>query len=1037
MVTLFFVSASTAVPQSSLFRYEAYSVDQGLSQSSVWSILQDSQGFMWFGTADGLNRYDGHSFRIFRHDARDSTSIAKNNIYVLHEDRAGNVWIGTSAGLNKYDRHSDSFERLVSQERYQKSFLALRINSILEDRSGRLWFGTVEGLVIVAPDGNILKQIPDADLGPSGSLARGLSVFSEDDQGGVWITNFGYLFRCDPTTWKFDLVGPNGLDQRIRPFRWFEDHDGTRWIGTMGNGVWSFEPRTNQWRRYIHDPHDAASVCDSTISSIGEDNEGRLWFGGPRNGLCFLDRSTGKFHPFKPTPGGEKNGRYEGVTAIRRDRSGLLWVGYDGAGVIKINPYERKFRHVLLPRSTAGATGDNFFKAIMADHLGDVWLGTYDQGIVVWNDSTSVVRRYPHKNSGQESPSGNSIVAFLEDKKNNVWVGTMSGLDEFDRSRGRFVHHPIPRLDTDGVRGRIVQSLCEDGFGNIWCGTASRLLKYDRPTNRLQAVLPASDLSNAVIPTGFTVLTLDTDGMLWIGTHGAGVVHVRNDGTVLERFQHNPSDVQSLSHNVVKSILLADGGVLWIGTEEGLNRFDRTTQQWNIYRTSDGLPNDFIYGVLMDDQKRLWISTNRGLSRMDASDPDRPLFRNFTVDDGLQSYEFNTGSYYEMQDGRMLFGGVNGFNIFHPDSVEDNHHIPSVVFTGFKKFDQPFDLGADIGVLEEVRLEPEESVFSFEFVALEFTNPASNRYAYKMEGFDNEWIYCGTRREARYTNLDPGEYTFHVKGSNNDGVWNEKGTSIRVVVVPPFWKTGWFIFCATAFGVAVFGASIRYVSTRKLRRKIEQLEREKAIQEERQRTRERIARDLHDDLASTVGSAGLFIESVKHQLPDAPTEAKEFLDRTSSLLTEAEQAMSDIVWSVSPQHDTLDSLLLRIRLLTVDVCKAAGMKYEVDVDAATGDHRLAEDMRRSIFLVFKEAVNNAARHSGATLVRVKIKVAEESLELTISDNGKGLPAKRDGPTQRGHGLRNMENRAKEIGAEYSLVTAEGKGTTIQLTVRIT
>ncbi len=992
---------------------------------------------MWFGTADGLNRYDGHSFRIFRHDARDSTSISKNNVLVLYEDRSGSIWIGTSAGLNKYHRRSGAFERVASQPRYQKSFLTLRINSILEDQSGRLWVGTVEGLVILDPDGNILKHIPNSDLGPSGSLVPGISVLSEDSQGTIWVTNFGYLFRCDPLTLKFDLVGPSGPHQIIDPFSWFEDHQGMRWIGTRGNGAWSFEPTTNQWQHYIHDPRDASSICDSTIRSIGEDNEGRLWFGGTRNGLCFLDRSTGKFGLFKPTAGDEKNARYEGVTTIGRDRSGLLWVGYDGAGVLKINPYRKKFRHVLLQRSTARASGDNFFKALMADHLGDVWLGTYDQGIIVWNESTNVVRRYPHRDGGPESPSGNAIFTLLEDRNKNVWVGTISGLDEFDRFSDRFIHHPIPHLDTDGARGRIVQSLCEDRFGNIWCGTATRLLKYDRASNRLQVVLSASDLSNAVIPPGFTVLTPDTDGTLWIGTFSAGVVHIRNDGTVLERFLHDPSGARSLSNNVVKNILIADGGVLWIGTEEGLNRFEWSTQRWHVYRTSDGLPNDFIYGVLMDNRGRLWISTNRGLSRMDASDPDRPVFRNYNVDDGLQSYEFNTGSYYKMRDGRMLFGGVNGFNIFHPDSVLDNHHVPSVAITGFKKFDQPFDLGADIAVLEEVRLDPGESVFSFEFIALEFTNPASNQYAYKMEGFDNGWIYCGTRREARYTNLDPGEYVFRVKGSNNDGIWNDEGVSIRVVVVPPFWKTGWFILCAAVSSVAAFGAGIRYISTRKLRRKIEQLEREKAIHEERQRTRERIARDLHDDLASTVGSAGLFIESVKHQLPDAPTEAKEFLDRTSSLLTEAEQAMSDIVWSVSPQHDTLESLLLRIRLLTADVCKAAGMKYEVDVNAATGEHRLAEDIRRSIFLVFKEAISNAARHSGATLVRVSITVADEVCELTISDNGRGLPAKQDGPTQRGHGLRNMEHRAKEIGAEYSLVTVEGRGTTIRLAVRMT
>jgi signal transduction histidine kinase len=306
-----------------------------------------------------------------------------------------------------------------------------------------------------------------------------------------------------------------------------------------------------------------------------------------------------------------------------------------------------------------------------------------------------------------------------------------------------------------------------------------------------------------------------------------------------------------------------------------------------------------------------------------------------------------------------------------------------------------------------------------------------------MEGFDKEWVRAGKRREARYTNLDAGEYVFHVMGSNNDGVWDTAGTRLQVAVIPPFWQAWWFLGVLTLTGAGVVGGTVRFVSTQKLKKRIAQLEREKAIQDERQRTRERIARDLHDDLASTVGSAGLFLESVKHQLPDAPLQAREFLDRTSSLLTEAEQAMSDIVWSVSPQHDTLDSLALRIRLHTADVCKAAGIRHEVAMDLGSLHNVMPEDVRRNIFLVFKEAVNNAARHSEATNVQVSLRCLDDAIELTVCDDGRGIPEKPIGESKRGHGLRNMELRAKEIGAEFSIATVEGKGTTIRVTKRMT
>ncbi len=328
-------------------------------------------------------------------------------------------------------------------------------------------------------------------------------------------------------------------------------------------------------------------------------------------------------------------------------------------------------------------------------------------------------------------------------------------------------------------------------------------------------------------------------------------------------------------------------------------------------------------------------------------------------------------------------------------------------------------------------------MFSFEFATLEFTNPLRNEYAYMMEGIDNEWIYCGTRREARYTNLDPGEYLFRVKGSNGDGVWDESGTSIRVIIVPPFWRTGWFMTIMGVILVGTFGGLVRYLSTRHLRRQIEQLERERVIQEERQKTRERIARDLHDDLASTVGSAGFFIESVKRQIGDAPAQAHEFLNKTSSLLTEAEQSMSDIVWSVSPQHDTAESLMVRIRLMTADICRAAGKQHQVDASCDKPSYVLPGDVRRNFYLVFKEAISNAARHSGAELIRVSAQLRDGLLELSVSDNGSGMEAGRLAASRSGHGLRNMKQRAEDIAADLTIASGAGGGTVVTLTRRMT
>lgn len=1014
------------------FRYEAISVEQGLSQSSVWCSMQDSSGFLWFGTADGLNRYDGYTFKVFRHNASDSTSLSNNTVWSLLEDRSGKIWIGTLGGVDWYDKRTGTFSHLASQDRYKNTFVASYTRSMLEDRSGRIWFGTIAGLAVLDPRTGDLTQIPiDSDNATTAS--QPLAVLHEDDKGNIWYSWGGQLFSRDESTGKVTRVPVTQKDQRAALAKSIRDRDGAYWFVTSANGVFSFDPSGNKWRSYAHDPKDTLSIPDNGFRTLCEDDAGNIWFGSITQGLCYLDRATGGFHAFRPDDRKSKNARYEGVASILRDRSGLLWIGYDGAGLVKINPHKNKFPHFLLPPSGAAVTGDNFFKALIVDHLGEVWLGTYDQGIAVLDRRADQVRRYRHVESDTNSLRSNSIFALLEDRNRNIWVGTISGLDMFDRVKGHFVHWSNPGLRDP--RDNIITALCEDATGTIWCGTATQLLTFDPIRNQLKVVFSTRDLVHLPITPGISMIAPSPDGSIWVGTLGGGLFKLRTDGSVERNFSRKRNEINTIAHNNVKTVAIEETGALWIGTEEGLNRYDPIKDQWNTYRVKDGLPNEFIYGLLLDKQQHLWISTNRGLSRMDIQDPDHPTFRNYTPDDGLQSYEFNTNVYFKTPGGEMFFGGVNGFNAFFPDSVNDNPVVPAVVLTGFKKFDQQFDLAGDFSTMSEIHLPYTESVFSFEFAALEYTDPTRNQYAYRMEGFRKDWVYCGNRREARYTNLDPGTYVFRVRGSNNDGVWNDHGASITVVIVPPFWRTWWFTGIVAVAGISAFGATVRFISVQKLRKRIRELEHEKAIQDERQKTRERIARDLHDDLASTVGSAGFFVESVKHQIPDAPSETKEFLDKTSSLLTEAEQAMSDIVWSVSPRHDTVESLLLRIRMTTADVCKASGMHYEVDCIA--GDHLdLAQDVRRNIYLVFKEAITNAARHSGGTLVRVRAKADNGVFELSVCDDGKGLPAVPDGSSKRGHGLRNMRTRAEEIGAQFMLESTEGKGTTVCVRKRI-
>ncbi|MBM2846221.1 MAG: signal transduction histidine kinase [Bacteroidetes bacterium] len=674
-----FISAHPHSFGQTQFRTQHYGVEDGLSQSSVWCTLQDRRGFLWFGTADGLNRYDGYSFRVFRHNPEDSTSLSNNLVWSLCEDTSGAIWVGTAAGIHRYDPRTESFARLADQPRYKGTYLEAPTRTILENHEGLLWFGTINGLAILDPVSGALKQVALSEFQPAAPIP-GITVLHEDDSGNVWLGTTEYLFRYERTTGTIRRVPVGEKDQKLFPFRSWKDHGGVYWFATVDKGVWSFNPGTGRWQHYINDPLNPTSLIDNHLRSVCEDNDGMLWFGTIRRGLCYLDQATGRFHSFKPSDEGTKNARYEGVSAILRDRSGLLWVGYDGAGVVKLNPYPNKFNHILLPQSDVNATGDNFFKALMVDHLGDVWLGMYDQGLSVLNRNTGRVKRYRHS-SDPRGLCGNTILALLEDKTGSIWIGTTDGLDEFDRGTGNFKHHDISSFTAGDQRGKVVASLCEDSSGTILIGTITRLLKFDRRRGHVEQVLSTIGLTGLALPPAINVISPTSDGALWIGTLGAGMLKVHNNGAVEKQFTHIPGSINSISHNRVKTILIDPDGILWIGTEEGLNRYNPQNDNWRVYRMRDGLPNDFIYGVLMDEKRNLWISTNRGISRMDTRDPDHPMFRNYTPDDGLQSYEFNTNCYFKMNDGHMLFGGVNGFNIFHPDSVRDNSGVPQIALT--------------------------------------------------------------------------------------------------------------------------------------------------------------------------------------------------------------------------------------------------------------------------------------------------------------------------------------------------------------------
>ncbi|HEY6192479.1 MAG TPA: two-component regulator propeller domain-containing protein [Bacteroidota bacterium] len=1002
--------------QSADLKYEVYSLEQGLSQSSVRCILRDNKGFLWFGTGDGLNRFDGYNFQVFHHDPQDSGSLGDDNVWTLAQDPSGRIWIGTERGLNAYDPGTDRFTRPENLGEFRHPWMGGRILRLVVRRSNRLW--------VAASKGTLVLDLTARRIQTSFASLRGtypVYPLAELSDETLWISSFDSIYRAPR--------GRDSLEPARLPFQSNslvisvnEDRSGVLWFGTIGDGLFEFDPKTGHSARHLY-YSTQPKLFDNQVRGAIEDPNGRLWVGTRNIGLTLFDRDRHTFSRFTPRVNEQANLRFETITSMYMDPSGVLWAGYDGSGIVRISTKPKKFEHVLLPSSGSEGSGESFLKPLMVDRSGAIWAGTYDKGLVVMDRGYKLLRRYLHTPEDPSGISSNTILSLLEDRAGTLFVGTAEGLDELDPGSDR-IGHPGPAGSGKNRLNSIITALCRDSGGAVWVGTASGLFTLDRSAGTL------------VPEAGFTgeikCLTASPDGTLWVGTAGRGLAHLDPRRHTLTAYVHDPSAANSLSYDIVKCITPGEDGALWIGTESGLNRFDPRTGNWKRYYTKDGLPNDFIYGILTGRDGRLWISTNGGLSRMDPKETDHPGFRNYTPGDGLQSFEFNTNCYFKTPDGRLFFGGVNGFNVFDPDSVRDNPVIPPVVITGFKKFDQPVVAGFVPGETREVTLEYTESVFSFEFAGLEFTNPGGNRYAYAMEGFDREWMQSGTRREARYTNLDPGTYTFRVKASNNDGVWNEAGTSMRVVILPPFWRRGWFIAMSVALVAGGFGGAVRYVSVRKLKTKLREMEYQRHLEEER----ERISRDLHDNVGAQLVSILSGLDLVRKYSHPADERTDRLL---TSLHEDARSSISQLretIWALKSGGLNLPQFA---EFVESYARRQTDFSHDLELTVRLADNLpfvLSPMQALNCFRIVQEALTNCLKHAGATRVDISmVSLTNGRFSMTIADNGIGAG---NGQPElfSGNGLNNMRQRAGELGGTADFGAPPGGGFEVRVNLPI-
>ena len=803
LALLVFSSLATplqAYPAS--IRFDRLSIEQGLSQSTAYSILQDSRGFVWIGTQSGLNRYDGYRFVRFRHIPGDPASLSGSEVRALYEDRDGTLWAGTDRGLNRFDRSNHSFIRYQHDPKVPGTLSGNRVFAIHQDRMGRLWIGTDAGLDLFDRERKRFIRFELVHYGKSTSQNGRVRTIYEDRQGVLWIGATGGLNRFDPEAGTFEpiLHDPQAVTSDNPVYAVLQDRSGRLWIGSQ-IGLTLYDPGSGSSRRFEPDPEDPYSLSEGAVKAILEDAHGTLWIGvhGNEGGMHRFEPETGGFVRYARAAGDPHSLSDNWIEDLYEDQAGVIWVGTWGGGVSKFDQTSLRFIHHRHDAFRPDSLSSREVYSFLQDREGNIWLGT-DRGIDRFDpDSGRRLEHFSNDPADPRSLSHDLVVALHQDRGGTIWAGTLRGLNFFnpkgpDRSFINFRN----RFD-DPILQFTACSIYEDRRGSIWVGMCGAgLARFDQQGKRKSHYFHNPDDPFSLSDNTVRSIFEDSLGALWIGTdRGLNRLDPRNGR--FKRFLHDPANPRSLSGNLVQALHEDSQGSLWVGTwGGGLNRFVRDKDEFVRFDEEQGLNSDSVNCILGDRQGHLWLSTNRGLTRFD---PAQGWMRSFGPMDGLQGFEFNPNACLLTDDGRMLFGGADGFNVFRPEEIVDNPYLPPTVITGFRLFNQSVPLRRDSSdspleaSIEEslsITLTHHDSVFSFEFASLHFASPERNGLEYKLENFNDEWMPADSRNPiATFTSLEAGEYVFRVRGSNSDGVWNPEGAAIRVEILPPIWKTRW------------------------------------------------------------------------------------------------------------------------------------------------------------------------------------------------------------------------------------------------------
>jgi len=900
--------------------------------------MQDQQGFLWFATNGGLNRFDGSQFKTYTHNDADSNSISNNIINHIYEDDNGKIWVSTQNGLNIFDKSLEVFTQFRSELNSPIGLSSNQITCTIKDNLGNYWIGTFGGgLNKYNPETKKFKIYRNIIKNPESISSNYITCLEKDKYGFIWVgTSDNGLNMLDPGSGKFlryvntnvNDANKNLSSNQINTI--YEDNDGDLWVGT-NSGIDLI--KTNKNGRNLSNRDEIInfntlfypnnSLAANSILSIYQGASGLIWFGTIDHGLGFLNKHTKAVGNYIIDPNNDFSILSNNVTAVFDDRAGILWIGTN-AGINIIDRQSDRFTwHKRTPGNNNTISSNNI-QSIYKENDGVLWLGTFDKGLTHYDPLTDiytnyldkdfiiegesikernrVLRKYDQRKSAKKPSaiyylSHNRIYAIHRDKSKKLWVATGGGgLNVLYINSGYISTYRHNPEDDNSISSDNLRCIYEDSKGRIWIGTEDAGLNLFADGKFKRYLSDENDIFS-LGGNDIRSIAEDENGNLWIGTFGGGLNKFDPEQNKFTRELHKENNLNSISSNSIYCLLIDYESKLWIGTSDGLNMLDISKNRFHHFNRNNGFPSNSIYSILDDNNGSLWLSTNKGISRFNKN---TYAIKNYDTEDGLQSTEFNPGAGFFGNNGEMLFGGINGYCSFYPNEISDNLFKPEVILTDFKILNEKVPIGKPgsplaqhISETDTIELSYEDVSISFEFVALNFTDSKKNEYAFKMENFENQWNYVGNRKYANYTNLKPGNYIFRVKASNNDGIWNEEGKSLFITIKPPFWETWWFYSISTLFLLSSIILSIQ-LRTRALHKSKIMLEDQVKLRTEQIENQNKILEGANREILKQkdeIENQNKLLKSKNNEI----SKAKKELDKTNEELITINANLEDMV----------------------------------------------------------------------------------------------------------------------------------------------